>query len=231
MANRFTRNNDDIGDRGTVTATRERTTTSGTGARTASDVRDDGRSMREHGTGTTGVRERQKERFGGFNWGSDFFGWLVAIGLAALLTSILSAAGAAIGLNEVSETEATNNAGAITIIGGVLLLLVLMTAYYCGGYVAGRMSRFDGARNGFGVWLIGLIVTLALAAAAAILGAEYNVLQNLNLPALPVDGQSLTTGGLIATAAIILGTLLAAIVGGKAGERFHKKVDREGGLL
>ncbi|CAA9482104.1 MAG: hypothetical protein AVDCRST_MAG30-860 [uncultured Solirubrobacteraceae bacterium] len=230
MANRFTRNHD-AGSRGTVTATRERTTTSGTGARTASDVRDEGRSTREHSTGTAGVRERQKERFGGFNWGSDFFGWLVAVGLAAILTGILSAAGAAIGLNEVSGTEAENNAGTIGIIGGVLLLLVLMTAYYCGGYVAGRMSRFDGARNGFGVWLIGLIVTLALAAAAAILGAEYNVLQNLNLPSLPVDGQSLSTGGLIATAAIILGTLLAAIVGGKAGERFHKKVDREGGLL
>ena len=231
MANRFTRNNDDVGNRGTATVTRERTTTSGTGARTASDVRDEGRSTREHGTGTAGVRERQKDRFGGFNWGSDFFGWLVAVGLAAILTGILSAAGAAIGLNEVSGAEAENNAGTIGIIGGVLLLLVLMTAYYCGGYVAGRMSRFDGARNGFGVWLIGLIVTLALAAAAAILGAEYNVLQNLNLPALPVDGQSLSTGGLIATAAIILGTLLAAIVGGKAGERFHKKVDREGGLL
>ncbi len=116
----------------------------------------------------------------------------------------------------------------IGIVGGILLLAVLFLAYYCGGYVAGRMSRFDGARNGFGVWLIGLIVTVILAAAAAILGAEYNVLSRINVPTIPVDGQSLTTGGLIATVAIILGTILAAVVGGKAGERYHKKVDREG---
>jgi hypothetical protein len=160
--------------------------------------------------------------------GSDFFGWLVAIGLGAILTGLLSAAGAAIGLSEVSSTEAENNAGTIGIVGGVLLLLVVLTAYYCGGYVAGRMSRFDGARNGFGVWLIGLIITVILGAAAAILGAEYNVLSNINLPAIPVDGQSLTTGGLIATVAIILGTILAAVLGGKAGERYHRKVDRHG---
>ena len=215
MANRFTRNKDDDVERG-GTATRER------GATVVRESQDGGGDTR------SAVRARQKEQFGGFNWGSDFFGWLVAVGLGAILTGILSAAGAVIGLTQVSESDATSNADTIGIVGAVLLLIVLMLAYYCGGYVAGRMSRFDGARNGFGVWLIGLIITVILAAAAAILGAEYNVLQNVNLPTIPVDGQSLSTGGIIATVAVIVGTILAAIVGGKAGERFHKKVDREG---
>src|SRR4051794_12282209 len=35
------------------------------------------------------VRARQRDEFGGFNWGSAFFGWLVAVGLGALLTAIL----------------------------------------------------------------------------------------------------------------------------------------------
>jgi hypothetical protein len=103
-----------------------------------------------------------------------------------------------------------------------------MIAYYCGGYVAGRMSRFDGARQGFGAWLFGIAVTLLLALAAVILGSEYNVLEQMNLPALPVGESTLTTGGAIALAAVVLGTLLAAIVGGKAGERYHRKVDRAG---
>jgi hypothetical protein len=30
------------------------------------------------------MRARQRERFGGFNWGAAFFGWLVAVGVAAL---------------------------------------------------------------------------------------------------------------------------------------------------
>src|SRR5215212_6482031 len=42
------------------------------------------------------ARARQRDEFGGINWGASFFGWLVAVGVAALLTAILAAAGAAI---------------------------------------------------------------------------------------------------------------------------------------
>ncbi len=204
------------------------------GARTAASAQQTDRVCNGANTGATTAphagpsRAAQKEKYGGFNIGAAFFGWLVAVGLGAILTGILSAAGAVIGLTKVSQTEATSNAETIGIVGGALLLAVLLIAYFCGGYVAGRMSRFDGARQGFGVWAIGLLITLALAAAAAILGSEYNVLERINLPSLPVDGSSLGTGGLIATIAIVLGTLLAAIFGGKLGERYHRKVDRAG---
>jgi hypothetical protein len=174
------------------------------------------------------VRARQHEEFGGINWGAAFFGWLVAVGLGALLVGLLAAAGAAVGLTELSTSEATGEAESIGVGGAIALLVVLAIAYYCGGYVAGRMSRFDGARQGLGAWLIGLIVTIALAVAGAVLGSEYNVLEQLDLPALPVGDSTLATGGAIALAAVLIGTLLAAIVGGKAGERYHRKVDRAG---
>ena len=174
------------------------------------------------------ARTRQRDEFGGINWGASFFGWLVAVGVAALLTALLAAAGAAVGLTSTSESEATANAEEIGVGGGIALVLVLMLAYYAGGYVAGRMSRFDGGRQGLGTWLIGLLVTIALALAAVVLGDEYNVLEQLNLPSLPVGEQSLATGGIIALAAIVLGTLLAALFGGKVGERYHKRVDRAG---
>jgi VIT1/CCC1 family predicted Fe2+/Mn2+ transporter len=174
------------------------------------------------------VRGRQREKFGGFSWGADFFGWLVSSGLATILTAIVSAAGAAIGLTKVSGSAAEKSAGTISIVGGVVLLAVLMLAYFAGGYVAGRLARFDGARQGIGTWLIGLLVTLLLAGAGAVFGSKYNVLAKLDLPRLPVDEGSLATGGLIALAAILIGTLLAAVAGGKAGERFHRKVDSVG---
>ena len=174
------------------------------------------------------ARARQREEYGGINWGAAFFGWLVAVGLGSLLVAIVAAAGAAVGLTQVSGSEAGQNAEEIGIGGGIVLLVVLMIAYYCGGYVAGRMSRFDGARQGFGAWLFGIVITLLLALAAVILGSEYNVLEQLSLPSLPVGESTLTTGGAIALAAVLLGTLLAAIVGGKAGERFHRKIDRAG---
>jgi amino acid transporter len=172
------------------------------------------------------LRARQRDEFGGLNWGAAFFGWLVAIGIAVLLTAILSAAGTAIGLTEVSGAEAQSNADTVGIVGAILLLVVLMVAYYAGGYVAGRMSRFDGGRQGIGVWVIGLLVTILLAVAGAVLGSEYNLFQQINLPRIPVDEGALTTGGIITLVAIVLGTLFAAFVGGKAGNRYHRKIDR-----
>ncbi len=173
-------------------------------------------------------RERQREEYGGFNIGAAFFGWLVAVGMAALLTAVLSAAGAAIGLTSLNGAEARSSADAISIVGGALFVLVLVLAYFAGGYVAGRMSRFDGARQGIGVWLFGLAVTILLAVLGAIAGSEYNVLGQLNLPRIPIDEGSLATGGAIALGAILIGTLVGALLGGKAGERYHRKVDRAG---
>jgi hypothetical protein len=154
----------------------------------------------------------------------------VAVGITALLTALLSAAGAAIGLTQLSDSDARSSADTISILGGVLLVLVLAIGYYAGGYVAGRMSRFDGGRQGLGVWLIGLAVTLVLAAVGAIAGSEYNLLGQLNLPRIPIDEGSLATGAGIALVIMLVATILAAISGGKVGERYHRKVDRAGGL-
>jgi hypothetical protein len=231
MFERFKRNGDNGSghhDRGAV-ATAERPTAERQVTRDP-DTRE-GRFEREGVGGREAardVRARQREEFGGLNWGSAFFGWLVAIGMAAILLGLLSAAGTAFGLSEVSESEANSNAETIGIVGGILLIASLAIAYYCGGYVSGRMSRFDGGRQGFGTWAIGLIVTIVLAVAGAIFGSEYNIFESLNLPRIPVDEGSLTAGAAIALVAIVVLTLLAAMAGGKAGERYHRKVDRVG---
>ena len=184
-----------------------------------------GRFVRDRDTWRA-MRARQREEFGGINWGSAFFGWLVAVGMAAILIGLLSAAGAAFGLSDVNDTADEAGADTIGIVGGVLLLLVIGVAYASGGYVSGRMSRFDGGRQGLAVWAIGLGVTIVLAVFGALFGAEYNVLERLDLPRIPIDEGSLTAGAAIALAAVVVGTLLAAMAGGKAGERYHRRVDR-----
>jgi hypothetical protein len=194
-----------------------------------------------HGNGTTtmveapldrermhAVRARQREEFGGINWGAAFFGWLVAVGLGALLVGLLAAAGAAVGLTALSEADTTGNATEIGLGGAIALLAALAVAYFAGGYVAGRMSRFDGARQGLGTWLLGLALTIVLAVVGAVLGSEYNVLERLELPAVPVGDSELATGGALALAIVVIGTLIAAMAGGKSGERYHRKVDRAG---
>lgn len=174
------------------------------------------------------MHARQRDEFGGFSWGAAFFGWLSAAGLAGILTGILSATGAVLAVNEVGNKVSGSEAKTIGLAGGIGLLVVLAVAYFCGGYVAGRMARFDGARQGFAVWAWGLIIAIAVAALALIGGSEYNVLDSLNLPRIPVDQGTLSTGGIIALAAALLATLLFAVLGGKVGERFHRKVDRAG---
>ncbi len=170
--------------------------------------------------------QRQREDFGGIKWGSAFFGWLCATGVAALLTALLTAAGAATGLTNVTAEQASNRAQTIGIAGGIALLVVLMNAYYAGGYVAGRMARLDGARQGLGVWVVSIVVAMVLGGVGAVVGAKYNVLAGLNLPRVPVSEGTLTTAGIVSLVAIVLGTLLAAVLGGKVGNRYHRRMDQ-----
>jgi hypothetical protein len=172
----------------------------------------------------------QRATFGGVKWGAAFFGWLSANGLAVLLISLLGAAGVAFGLAQGvdSADEAAEQAETIGLGGAIAVLVVLFLAYLAGGYVAGRMARFDGVRQGIAVWVIGLVVVLVLAAAGAIAGAQYNVLQELDLPRIPIDEGTATTGGIVTLVAILLATLLGAMLGGKVGDRYHRKVDRAG---
>jgi len=187
---------------------------------------DHSREVRTGPTAHTGHVEAY-DRFGGINWGGAFFGWLVAIGMTIILTGIVGAVVAAISSStQVTQSEAQREAGSIGIAAGIVLLVVLALAYFAGGYVAGRMSRFDGGKQGLAVWVIGLVVTLLALALGAIFGNEYNVLDRVSLPRLPLSVSELSTGGIITAVAVLVLTLLAAMAGGKLGHRYHDKVDR-----
>jgi len=120
------------------------------------------------------ARVVQRERYGGAKLGSAFFGWLVAVGLTVLLGVLAGAVTAAIGANPATGT--------------VVTVAVLLVAYFTGGYVAGRLARFDGARNGFLSWAVGVVATIVLTVVAAFVGAQYDVLNRVSLPTLPTTG-------------------------------------------
>jgi hypothetical protein len=182
------------------------------------------------------VISRERERFGGMKFGAAFFGWLTAMGTAVLLTALLAAAGTAIGLaaadNGVVQdatTAATDTAESIGIAGTIALLAVLFVSYYCGGYVAGRMARFDGAKQGVAVWLWSILIAVVVAAAGAIIGDQYDVLSRLNgFPRLPVNEGDLTTAGILTAIVLAAVALIGAVLGGLAGMRYHRRVDRAG---
>lgn len=194
---------------------------------------DDGESSDQStGYDRDSVLARERETFGGMQFGTAFFGWLAATGLAVILIAILAGAGVAFGLTSPDSVDAAQadegTARTVGLVGGIVLLVILAVAYFAGGYVAGRMARFNGAKQGLAVWLWAIITTLILALIGWIAGNQYNILAQLNLPRIPVDEGTVTTAGLIAIGAALLAALLGAILGGKVGTRYHRRVDRAG---
>jgi hypothetical protein len=182
------------------------------------------------GPGHEELVARQKEQFGGMKFGCSFFGWLTATGTAVLLTALLAAIGAAIGLDGIFGAQpADSQIRTIGLVSGIVLLVVVLVAYFAGGYVAARMARFSGVKQGLGVWLWALIFTIVVAVLGFVAGNQSDLLSRANgLPQLPVNSDTMTGGGIITVAAIVLISLVGALLGGLAGMRYHRRVDRAG---
>lgn len=180
------------------------------------------------------VVERERNLYGGMKIGSAFFGWLAATGMAVLLTALVAAGGAAVGLaTGVNTDEVTNSVTqdpqTVGTVGIIVLGVVIFIAYYCGGYVAGRMARFNGIKQGLAVWLWALVIAIVVAIIGAIGGSKFNVLAQLNsFPRIPVNEGTVSTAGIIAAVVVAVVALVAAMLGGLAGMRFHRKVDKAG---
>jgi len=182
-----------------------------------------GKTMREE------VVAKEKREFGGMQFGTAFFGWLTSTGAAVILTALVAGAGAAVGLGTQTDPAAPENASTVGLIGAIALGVVVLIAYFCGGYVAGRMARFSGVKQGIAVWLWALIVAVILAITTAIAGSQFNILADLNsFPRIPIQEGDLALGSIITAVVIALISLGGAILGGVAGTRYHRKVDQAG---
>lgn len=179
----------------------------------------------------TDVVGQQRELFGGMKFGSCFFGWLTASGTAVLLAALVTGIGAALGLSRNVGAAGTSPAQtqSVGFVGGIVLLAIIFVSYLAGGYVAGRMARFNGIKQGLGVWLWAVIIAILAAAAGLLAGARFDLLAQVNsLPRLPLDDSTLTTGGIILAVGVVVASLIGALLGGLAGMRYHRRVDRAG---
>jgi hypothetical protein len=196
------------------------------GARTA-DVRSEGIRV-DRVDRDAGVAEARRH-FGGVDWLATIAGLLSAIGTLVLLSGLAGAAGS-IGY-ELGASDQDLSIGAL--VAGAVVLLI---AFFTGGWVAGRVARYDGGRNGLlsAVWF--LLLAGGLAALGAWAGDQYNLFAKPDLPNW-FSGDDL---GPAAVASAVLGGLLALIagwLGGVVGARYHRRADalvtstRDGGLL
>jgi hypothetical protein len=179
------------------------------------------------------VRSQLAERYGGFYWGADFIGFVVAAFFTMVFLGIVGAIIGGVGYqlgqplpkigHAVSQTQQGLGIGAL--IGS---LVAIFLAYLIGGYTAGRMARFAGVRNGVGVVIWTIIVAIILGIAGAVLGSNFNVASQLHLKFNP---QTATAAGVISGLITLLVMLLGATIGGMMGERFHRDIDRDAGVL
>jgi len=183
------------------------------------------RPFEERADAGRAVVARQREAFGGTSLGATFFGYLAATGLVVLVATLAVAVGAALG---VEPEVADDDVAAVGLWGAIGLAVLVLVAYACGGYVAGRMARFDGARQGLGVWFWALLVAVVVGVLAAVSGRADDVAAQLAPPARDLLEGGLTTPGVLAAVGIALVALLGAVLGGLLGVRFHRKVDRAG---
>jgi hypothetical protein len=161
-----------------------------------------------------------RERFGGIDIPASLVGMLTALSTVLILAGLVGAAVGVVGY----QTGLEENAQDLSIgslIGGVAILFV---AYLIGGWAAGRIARYDGARNGLaaGVWT--LIFGAILAALGAWAGAEYDVFQNVQLPQW-FDRDAFTTAAIASGIGAIAAMFAGGIIGGLWGERYHRRAD------
>ncbi|HZX02635.1 hypothetical protein [Kribbella sp.] len=162
----------------------------------------------------------------GFKFGAAFFGWLIAIAMSVLLLAAVSAAafGTAQVLNY-TTSDAKAQPGAASITAAAVTIFMLTLAFYTGGYVAGRLARFDGGRQGFGVWMIAVFVGAIAGGLSWFLNSQYDLIGNLPRPNVALSNHTILLGSAAAAAALLVFTLIAAIVGGKSGRRYHDRID------
>jgi len=168
------------------------------------------------GAGPVSGLGEARRRFGGFDLLAALAGMLAALGAAVLLAGLAAAAGS-VGYSRGAEAEDLSNGGLVT---GIAVLLV---AFFVGGWVAGRMARYDGVLNGASTAVLFVLLAAGLSAVGAWLDNRYDFLDEVNLPQW-FTGTS--DGAAIASAVLgILAMVLAATLGGAVGARYHRRAD------
>jgi hypothetical protein len=157
-------------------------------------------------------------------WETVFFGLLAAVGLSALLVAMLLGGLVAAGVTDFGDKTASVFDHLTTAGGGVIGGIIALS-YLTGGYVAARMARFDGWRQGLGIWLLSLLIVAAVGLAGWIGGGTLDPTESISLPSNPIDTGPLSHSGWAIVAAVAAISLVAAVAGGILGERYHRAAD------
>ena len=175
--------------------------------------------------------ERLRDVYGGVDWLASFVGCVIALVCMSVLLLLIS--GLVLGPLGFTLDLAGGQLDSAIITGLVIVGLVLFLSYFFGGYVAGRLVRFDGGRNGAATVAWGILLAVIFALFGFLLvgllpGSVFELLRGLQSGIRSIFGNLFTLG--LVGAGIIVGALLlvllGGLLGGSLGNRYHTRIDR-----
>ena len=180
------------------------------------------------------LRDREeylRDIYGGVDWLASFVGFIFTLLFAVIVGT---AAGALLlvplGLaDSLSGGQLTSTA----ITGFAVVAGVLFVSFLLGGYISGRMARYDGGVNGAMVLLWTVLVAVALVLLSGLLrqvisgtiaGQIVSEAFNFGNTATQLLGGLGTVGAVIGGAAALV-ALIGGMIGGRFGSRYHREID------
>ncbi|MBS6979170.1 MAG: hypothetical protein KH139_01595 [Rothia mucilaginosa] len=170
----------------------------------------------------------QKSRYSRMHLLPGLLGWLITISLMDgglwAIQSWLTLTGQSESIEYASVVSRLFSGTSNAVPVAVALSVLIFFAYLVGGYAAGRMARFAGAKQGIAVWLW-QIMALILGSLATFLAPQLfqNGVASLSLQKL-IAGDF--ANGLLAVLLVLALSFLGAILGGLCGRLYHRRVDK-----
>lgn len=170
----------------------------------------------------------QKSRYSRMHLLPGLLGWLITISLMDgglwAIQSWLTLTGQSESVEYASVVSRLFSGASNAVPVAVALSMLIFFAYLVGGYAAGRMARFAGAKQGIAVWLW-QIMALILGSLATFLAPQLfqNGVASLSLQKL-IAGDF--ANGLLAVLLVLALSFLGAILGGLLGRLYHRRVDK-----
>jgi hypothetical protein len=147
-----------------------------------------------------------------------FFGWLVASGTAVLLVALVSGICTLIGWQKLADWSGSRASTGWPFVGAwIVLVLAVGIGAYSGGYASGRMVPSHGGRQGLGVWFFSWCAAGLIAGLGYLADRKYDLVARIDWPTLPIAEADRMQAAVVALVAILLVTLVGAVLGGAAG--------------
>jgi hypothetical protein len=174
--------------------------------------------------------DRLRDMYGGVDWLASFIGFVFTVVIASVFSTVAGLVLVPLGFPpEISDGQL----GASVLTGLAVVGVLIFLTYFFGGYVAGRLARFDGGRNGAMVLAWTFIVALILALVAVVFSGFLPApasagIANLAQGTASAAGNLAGAGmaGIVVAVAALLLALLGGFFGGRLGSRYHTEIDR-----